>query len=90
MKILVMRSHIHSKNLFVLSIFYTYQINQLILLRHNLNNFYNETIFGFLFDSKKIKALDEDELKKYCINLEIFLRFNEYSDINSLDLFSEL
>ncbi|KAL2957242.1 hypothetical protein AAZX31_18G134100 [Glycine max] len=49
-----------------------------------------ETIFGFLFDSKKIKALDEDELKKYCINLEKFLRFNEYSDIDGLDLFSEL
>ncbi|KAL5170112.1 Zinc finger MYM-type protein 1 [Glycine soja] len=49
-----------------------------------------ETIFGFLFDSKKIKALDEDELKKYCINLEKFLRFNEYSDIDDLDLFSKL
>ncbi|KAL5127883.1 Zinc finger MYM-type protein 1 [Glycine soja] len=49
-----------------------------------------ETIFGFLFDSKKIKALDEDELKKYCINLEKLLRFNEYSDIDGLDLFSEL
>ncbi|KAL5142515.1 Zinc finger MYM-type protein 1 [Glycine soja] len=49
-----------------------------------------ETIFGFLFDSKKIKALDEDELKKYCINLEKLLRFNEYSDIDGFDLFSEL
>jgi len=29
-------------------------------------------------------------LKKYCINLEMFLRFNEYSDIDGLDLFSEL
>ncbi|KAL2958696.1 hypothetical protein AAZX31_18G222600 [Glycine max] len=34
--------------------------------------------------------LDEDELKKYCINLEKFLRFNEYFDIDDLDLFSEL
>ena len=29
-------------------------------------------------------------MKKYCINLEKFLRFNEYSDIDGLDLFSEL
>jgi len=41
----------------------------------------------FLFDSKKIKALDKDELKRYCINLEKFLRFNEYSDIDGLNLF---
>ena len=44
----------------------------------------------FLFDFKKIKALDENELKKYCINLEIFLKFNEYFDIDDLDLFLEL
>jgi len=29
-------------------------------------------------------------LKKYCINLENFLRFNEYYDIDGLDLFSKL
>jgi len=29
-------------------------------------------------------------LKKYCINLKKFLRFNEYSDIDDLDLFSKL
>ncbi|XP_050889134.1 uncharacterized protein LOC127094333 [Lathyrus oleraceus] len=49
-----------------------------------------ETIFDFLFDCKKIKALDEDELKKYSNNLEKFFRFSEYSDIDGLDLFSEL
>ena len=29
-------------------------------------------------------------MKKYCINLEKILRFNKYSDIDGLDLFSEL
>ena len=29
-------------------------------------------------------------MKKYCINLEIFLKFNEYFDIDDLDLFLEL
>jgi hypothetical protein len=39
--------------------------------------------------SKKFKALDGHELKKHCINLEK-KRFNEYSDIEGLNLFSEL
>ena len=56
-----------------------------------MNNFYNMRLFlVFYLIPKKIKALDENELKKYCINLEKFLRFNEYSDIDGLDLFSEL
>jgi len=56
-----------------------------------LNNFYNMRLFlVFYLIPKKIKALDEDELKKYCINLEKFLRFNKYSDIDGLDLFSDL
>ena len=29
-------------------------------------------------------------MNKYCTNLEKFLRFNKYSDIDGLDLFSEL
>jgi len=91
MKVLIMRSHIHMKNLFVLSIF-LYILDQSInSIETRFEQFLQyKTIFYFLFDSKKIKALDEDELKKYFINLEKFLRFNEYSDIHGLDLFSEL
>src|ERR1044072_2696745 len=37
-----------------------------------------------------MKASDEDELKKCCINFGKFLRFNEYTNIDGLDLFSEL
>nr|KYP36891.1 hypothetical protein KK1_041967 [Cajanus cajan] len=49
-----------------------------------------ENIFDFLFDSNKFKTLGEDELKKYCINLEKILSFEDHSDIDVLDLFSEL
>ncbi|KAL5558544.1 hypothetical protein UlMin_034755 [Ulmus minor] len=49
-----------------------------------------EKIFGFLFNFKKLKSLDEDVLKMYCLNLEVFLKYNELSDVNGLDLFSEL
>nr|KYP33677.1 hypothetical protein KK1_045452 [Cajanus cajan] len=49
-----------------------------------------ENMFGFLFDSNKFKTLGEDELKKYCINFEKILSFKYHSDIDGLDLFSEL
>jgi len=49
-----------------------------------------ENMFEFLFDSNKFKTLSEDELKKYYINLEKILSFEDQSDIDGLDLFSEL
>ncbi|XP_020270448.1 zinc finger MYM-type protein 1-like isoform X1 [Asparagus officinalis] len=49
-----------------------------------------EKIFGFLFDLKKLKALDDVELKEYCLTLESALKYDEHLDINGLDLFSEL
>ncbi|KAL5565837.1 hypothetical protein UlMin_029001 [Ulmus minor] len=49
-----------------------------------------ENIFGFLFNFKKLKSLDEDVLKKYCLNLEEFLKYDEISFVNGLDLFSKL
>jgi len=45
-----------------------------------------ENIFGFLFNFKKLKSLDDDSLQKKCFNLEGFLK----DDIDGLDLFSEL
>ena len=47
-------------------------------------------MFGFLFDSNKFKTLSKDELKKYSINLEKILSFEDHSDIYGLNLFSEL
>ena len=49
-----------------------------------------ENIFGFLFDSKKLTSLDDDELKECCVNLETALKYNIFFDIDSNDLFSEL
>ncbi|KAK4724573.1 hypothetical protein R3W88_027352 [Solanum pinnatisectum] len=49
-----------------------------------------ENIFGFLFSGKKLRSLDDENLKKYCLNLECSLKHNTHSDIDSLDLFSEL
>ena len=47
-------------------------------------------IFGFLFDINKLKSLDDDNLKKYCLNLECILKHDSCSDIDGIDLFSEL
>ncbi|KAG5576503.1 hypothetical protein H5410_056637 [Solanum commersonii] len=49
-----------------------------------------ENIFGFLFSGKKLRSLDDENLKKYCLKLECSLKHNTHSDINGLDLFSEL
>ncbi|KAG5621096.1 hypothetical protein H5410_006314, partial [Solanum commersonii] len=49
-----------------------------------------ENIFGFLFSGKKLRSLDDENLKKYCFNLECSLKHNTHSDIDDLDLFSEL
>ena len=46
--------------------------------------------FGFLFTFDKLKLLDENVLKTYCLNLENILKHEESSDIDGLDLFSEL
>ena len=46
--------------------------------------------FGFLYNVEKLKLLDDDNLKKNCLNLEDFLKHDMLSDIDGLDLFSEL
>jgi hypothetical protein len=45
-----------------------------------------ENIFGFLFNFKTLKSLDNDGLQNKCLNLEGFLK----QDLDGLDLFSEL
>ena len=49
---------------------------------------YEET-FGLLFNLKKLKDVDNDSLKSFCINLEGFLKHGEHSDIDGKDLFIE-
>lgn len=45
-----------------------------------------ENIFGFLYDSKKLKSLDDIELKKNCINFVTTFSNNDVSDVD-LDAF---
>ena len=49
-----------------------------------------ENVFGFLHDLQKLKLLDDNQLKVYCLNLEAFLKQVTSFDIDSLDLFIEL
>jgi len=49
-----------------------------------------ENIFGFLFNGKKLRSLDDENLKKHCLNLELSLTHNSYFDIDGLNLFFEL
>ena len=39
---------------------------------------------------EKLKAQDDNSLKKYCLNVESFFKHDVYYHINGLDLYSEL
>ena len=43
-----------------------------------------------MFNFKKFKLLDEDILKKSCLNLEDILKYDGLSNIDSLNLFLKL
>lgn len=47
-------------------------------------------IFFFLFSITKIRSLDNEKLREHCLNLERSIDHNENSDIDELDLFTEL
>ena len=49
-----------------------------------------ENNFWYLFDVKKISSLDYDNLKKNYVNLEGFLKPDNFFDLDSIDLFSNL
>ncbi|KAL5581805.1 hypothetical protein UlMin_014247 [Ulmus minor] len=49
-----------------------------------------KSIFGFLFNFKRLKALEEDVSKCCCLNLQDSLKNKEIYDIDGLNLFSEL
>jgi hypothetical protein len=46
--------------------------------------------FSFLYDVKKLKEMNKDNLKMQCVDLHIALSDGDSHDINGLDLFSEL
>ena len=91
MRMLMMRQHNLLKNILELIIIF-YIVNQAIFsIESRFERFQiYENIFGFLFNFEKLKSLDNDSLKKNCLNLECFLTYETYSDIDGLDLFSEL
>ena len=49
-----------------------------------------ENNFWYLFDVKKLTSLNYDNLKIYYVNLEGFLKSNNFFYLNSIDLFSDL
>jgi len=49
-----------------------------------------ENIFGFLFNTKKLKSLNSNNLKEYYFNHERSLKHNNHWDIDGLDSFREL
>jgi hypothetical protein len=44
----------------------------------------------FLFNVKKLTSLNYDNLKKYYVNLEGFLKPDNFFDLGGIDLFSDL
>ena len=49
-----------------------------------------ENNFWYLFDVKKLTLLNYDNLKKYYVNLESFLKSDNFFDLDVIDLFSGL
>jgi hypothetical protein len=52
-----------------------------------------ENNFLYLFDVKKLTSLNYDNLKMYYVNLESFLKFDNFFFffyLDSIDLFSDL
>ena len=49
-----------------------------------------QNIFGFLFDSNKLKSLDENELRKRCVTFNSTFSYGDSLDVNLKNLYSEL
>ena len=48
------------------------------------------TIFAYLFYVKKLTSLNYDNLKKYFVNFEGFLKPDNFFDLDGINLFSDL
>ena len=49
-----------------------------------------ENNFWYLFDVKKLTLLNYDNLKMYYVNLEGFLKSDNFFDLNGINLFLDL
>jgi hypothetical protein len=50
----------------------------------------DENNFWYLFDVKKLTLLNYNNLKRYYVNLEGFLKPDNFFDLDDIDLFSDL
>ena len=50
----------------------------------------HENNFWYLFDIKKLISLNYNNLKKYYVNFEGFLKPDNFFDFDGIDLFSDL
>jgi hypothetical protein len=72
--------HIYLKQAFKLSLTIIYFSNPSMY----------ENNFWYLFDVKKLNSLNYDNLRKYYVNLEGFLKPINFFDLDSIDSFSNL
>ena len=49
-----------------------------------------ENNFWYLFNVKNLSSLNYDNLKKYHVNLESFLKPDNFFNFDGIDLFSDL
>jgi hypothetical protein len=49
-----------------------------------------EKVFGFLFNSRNLRSLDDDDLRKHCTNFAKTFAHGSSSDVELNDFFSEL
>ena len=49
-----------------------------------------ENNFWYLFDVKKLTSPNYDNLKKHYVNLEGFLKLDNFFDLDGINLFSDL
>ena len=65
-----------------------FNLNLIIIYFSNPSMYENN--FWYLFDVKKLTSLNYDNLKKYYVNFESFLKPNNFFDLDGIDLFSNL
>ena len=49
-----------------------------------------ENNFWYLFDVKKLTSLNYNNLKKYYVNLEGFLKFDNFFNLDGINLFLDI
>lgn len=52
--------------------------------------FHHSKNFEFLYNIERLKLIEDEKLRKHCIDLEILLKDSEYFDLNGIENFVEL